>query len=145
MARPGSGSASRASPIGNNGDSASAVSTAIDAAVTLTIATRAIASANRSRPVMPIAPRIGESVASVKTWRPSAWPATRTTASASTAAKLASASVCGRTARATVWVRSRSALKKTASAATPCAAAVANTRRRYASTSAPERSRTTVP
>ncbi len=67
--KPGDGSAARAGPIGNTGEAAMAIAPATAAPATLTNATRAIASPNRWRRVIPMAPRTGESVASTKTCR----------------------------------------------------------------------------
>ena len=95
---PGCGSARRAGPIGMSGEAATAIATATAAPASVTTATRA-----RDRPtsrarVMPSARRIGNSVASRISWRPSSWPMMASAMSPASAANTARAMASGRMA-----------------------------------------------
>ena len=96
---PGLGSASRADPIGISGDAAMATATAITAPATVTAATRTMDRATSRPRVMPRTRRIGNSAASMISWRLSSWPTTASMMSAARAANTASATASGRMAR----------------------------------------------
>jgi len=96
---PGSGSASRAEPIGISGEAAIAIATATAAAATVTTASRAMASASKLPLVMPTARRIGNSAASSASCLASSWPRTASEISPASPANTASATACGLMAR----------------------------------------------
>jgi hypothetical protein len=75
-AMPGVGSASRAGPIGVSGEAAIAAPTARQAPRTVTAPALASDSAASRDRVIPRARRIGNSAASMITWRPSNCPMT---------------------------------------------------------------------
>ncbi len=101
-ARPGSGSARRATPIGISGDAATATTTAISAPTTLVTAARSIVVPNSCTRVTPSARSASLSTASRKVRRENAWPMTRSPVSAITAANTERAPTDGRTARSTL-------------------------------------------
>ena len=96
---PGSGSASRAAPIGISGEAATATATARIAPATVTRASRAADRASRLRRVMPNARRIGNSAESSASWRASSWPSTASEITPASAAKIARATASGRMPR----------------------------------------------
>ena len=102
---PGAGSASRAGPIGINGEAAMATPTARTAPARVTAATRARDNPARLARVMPSARRIGNSTESSTSWRASSWPITTSPISPARTANIASATACGRIARsvAATW------------------------------------------
>ena len=96
---PGLGSATRAGPIGINGDAAMATATATSAPKRVTIPTRRSDNTTRSRRLIPRALKTGCSLESRRTWRPMSWDMTASAISPARAAKMARAIASGWIAR----------------------------------------------
>jgi hypothetical protein len=109
---PGSGSASRAEPIGMSGEATIAIATATAAPATVTSASLAMASASRLPLVMPTARRIGNSAESSASCLASSWPRTASEISPASPANIARATACGLMAR---WVAAPSSARLTVS------------------------------
>ena len=98
---PGSGSASRAGPIGISGDAAMATATAMTPPARVTMASLASDSATRLARVAPIARSTGNSAESRASCRLSSWPMTASAMRPASAANAARAIASGRMA---CWV-----------------------------------------
>ena len=99
---PGSGSASRAGPIGVSGEAAIAIATAPRAPATVAAAVSAMLAANSWRRVMPSAARVPLSWAAVSSVLAATWPTMSSAVSARASANSARAIACGRISRSTV-------------------------------------------
>ena len=99
---PGSGSASRAAPIGVSGEAAMAIATAPRAPATVAAAVSAMLAANSWRRVMPSAASVPLSWAAVSIVLAATWPMMSSAVSARASANSARAIACGRIRRSTV-------------------------------------------
>ena len=111
IATPGSGSGSRAAPIGVSGDAATATAAAINAPATAVARTGSTAPSVRVPGVAPSARSVGWSAEAVRIWRAIVCPIRRINVIASAAANAASAATSGPSAFRTMACRPVSSAK----------------------------------